>query len=304
MASNFSSTSLPETFSNAGSGLVSVKKESLNSNEILGLFKVKSEPISNIKSKDDDVTMPGLSTSDSVNRLHGIRATSNSPDSLNLPQPASGSNIEDDDFMGPPPADNFGDDELDEYSRGYDFDDIIKPDAKKKKAYSGIYGVNDNFVLEGHKTKAEKLKSKLSDPQLHTESDNDSDSVKDYDMFKGKASLGKPVEDSQSIASLEFVTNKNLNVTKDDADTQSQSSAEFVNFELGQQKETLPESKSVDSLDLHQDVIGESLDNRGSVQEKSSIEPAGNGTNVTQGPVPILGDRYSAIMSSGPSVST
>lgn len=299
-------TSTPDLSSS--SSLVNVKKESLNSSEILGLFKVRSEPVTSVKSKDDDIRMssvPDLSVSDSMNKIHGIRASSNSPDSFNLKVHSSRSNRADDDddnLFAPPPMDDFAEDEQDDYHRGYDFDDVMKPNSNRpKKMYGGIYGANENFVLEGGKKKPDQLKSKLSDPQFHIESDNDSDSMKDYDVFKRKLSLGKPVEDSQSIASLEFVMNKNLQVAKDDGDAQSQSSTEFGNFELGPPKETLPESKSLDSLDLRQDDVSESVDNGSTITDKPSTTVESE-TGVT-GMLPVLGDRYSAILAPEPTVS-
>lgn len=302
------SASMPEmtTSASTGSGLVNVKKDALNTSEILGLFKVKSEPVTNIKSKDDDTSMSVISehsSSQSIDKLHGIRQSSSSPDSLNLRVPPTISNVDDDDnFFAPPPMDDFGDDEHDEYSRGYDFDDILKQNnADKKRTYGGVYGVNENFVLQGHKKKSDLKKSKGSD--FNVESDNDSDSVKDFDMFKRKLSTGKPVEDSQSIASLEFVVNKNLQIAKDDGDTQSHSSNEFGNFELGQGKDAVAESKSLDSLELKQDNVSEVLDNGNSVQESSSSEMEKANEGSMTGGLPVLGDRYSAILSPEPSVS-
>jgi hypothetical protein len=260
------------------SGLVNVKKDKLEANEILGLFKVKSEPIS-LKSRDDDTSFPvrpDVSVSSSMNKMHGISDTPPKKESFSPTEKTKQKHFsEEDDFMKPPPLDDFGDDDHDDfgsYSRGYDFDDIMKPKVPEKKNAYGVYGVNETFIVEGHKKNAGEPKNISIEVTKDSDVDNDSDSVssKDNDIFRGKFGKGMG-EDSQSIASLELVVNRSLQNVRDAAeggDTQSVSSNDFGNFEAGVNQEILPESKSLDSLDLRREDTVEN----GSSQESSDKE--------------------------------
>lgn len=300
-------------------GLINVKKERLDTSEILGLFKVKDAPLTDLKSRDDDVSFPSraeVSISNSMNKLHGISDnTSNREESSSPKEKAKQKHFsEEDDFMKPPPLDDFPEDEHDDlgtYSRGYDFDDVIKPKIPEKKSFYGIYGVNDSFVVEGHKKTSTEPKTVSIEVTKDSDVDNDSDSAssKDNDVFRGKFGLGKGTgEDSQSIASLELVVNRSLQNVRDaeGGDNQSVSSNDFGNFEAGVSKEVLPESKSLDSLDLRREDVVEN----GSGQENSDKETKEDTLSTDQNDfskpifdvgipstgLPIIGDRYSVIM--------
>lgn len=288
---------LPKSDEN-NAGLVNIKRDKLDTNEILGLFKVRSDPKPLIVGRDDDdfsaVSVPNNSVSANMNKLHGI---SDAPvDTKEKPIIADAGKqkhmSEDDDFMKPPPMDDFHEDDTEDfgsYSRGYaDIDDIVKPKIPEKKNMYGMYGLNENFVVSGHKkAKTDSSDSKNITIEVTKDSDvdNDTDSVssKDNDVFRGKFGLGNVVaEDSQSVASLELVSNKSLQNVRDAEgnDTQSVSSNEFGNFEIGVNKDILPESKSLDSLDLRQEdsiETGSSLENsdKDSKEESPPREPEG-----------------------------
>ncbi|WAR02970.1 SYNRG-like protein [Mya arenaria] len=324
----------------SGSDMVNVKKNKLNPDEILGLFKMKADPAPTVKSRDDDYTPQlvqdsgPIETTSSVcmERLHGIPKSASTPEVLESRTPSDVKTLEPDDdhLFGPPPMDDFGEEENDDYSRGYDFDDFMKHNNEEKKKMYGLYGANNTFVVSGHKkttgdlSKSKstgELKSKASDPNLH-ESDYDSDSVasKDFDLFKGKLGISQHKEDSQSVASLEFISNKNIQGVKGD-DSQSQSSNECVGTEGSVDgKEIIPPSKSLDSLDLRkeEEVSSDGQDNA-SLGKPSGQDGEQNGSaggqvawdvesTVEKGvevevasSLPVLGDRYSAILPPEPS---
>lgn len=271
--------SLP-TLDQKDTGLISVKKEKLHASEILGFFKVKDEPLADLKSRDDDVTFPSrpeVSVSSSMNKVHGINDSLDKKESLSPTEKTKNKHFsEEDDFMRPPPLDEYAEDEQDDfgnYSRGYDFDDIMKPKVPEKKNIYGVYGLNDTFVVEGHKKATAEPKTISIEVTKDSDVENDSDSVssKDNDVFRGKFGLGKVTgEDSQSIASLELVVNRSLQNVRDaeGGDNQSVSSNDFGNFEAGVSREVLAESKSLDSLDLRREDVGEN----GSSQDNSDKE--------------------------------
>lgn len=263
--------------------IINVKKDKLETNEILGLFKIREEPLHNIKSRDDDVMFPSrpeISVSNSVNKMHGISDIPPKKESFSPTEKMKQKHFsEEDDFMKPPPLDDFVEDDKDEfvtYSSGFDFDDIMKPKLPEKKNVYGIYGVNDAFVVEGHKKDINETKNITIEVTKDSDVDNDSDSMssKDNDMIRGNFGLGKVIgEDSQSLASLELVVNKSLQNVRDadGGDTQSVSSNDSGNFEA------LPESKSLDSLDLRQGDGGEngsSLENSDRESNSKEDSPA------------------------------
>lgn len=281
--------SLPK-FDQKDTGLINVKKEKLDANEILGLFKVKDEPLPDLKSRDDDVTFPSrteVTVSSSMNKVHGINDSPDKKESLSPTEKTKRKHFsEEDDFMKPPPLDEYAEDEQDDignYSRGYDFDDIMKPKVPEKKNIYGVYGLNDTFVVEGHKKATTEPKNISIEVTKDSDVENDSDSVssKDNDVFRGKFGLGKVTgEDSQSIASLELVVNRSLQNVRDaeEGDNQSVSSNDFGNFETGVSREALAESKSLDSLDLRREDVGEN----GSSQDNSDKEIKEDSTATDQ----------------------
>ena len=289
-------TSLKSDSEETPSGLVNVKKGELGKDEILGLFKVKSSPVTVLKSRDDDINLyepPKNETFDSnIETKENIADAhfSSKRKAFSVPRISEG----DDDFMGPPPVDHFVDDAHDDYeaySRGYDFDDMIMPPRKEEKEHKniyGVYGLNQNFVVTGHRK---------DDKSIHIEkdqNDDDSDSIssKDNDILRPKFIVGKDnAEDSQSVSSLEFVMNKRVQNLKDSeslkdlesADTQSVSSFEFGNFENTSNKDILPESKSLDSLDLRKEDISDDTNDsqENSDKDKDSLDKEiGNSSNV------------------------
>ncbi|KAH3890920.1 hypothetical protein DPMN_015010, partial [Dreissena polymorpha] len=306
-------------------GLVSVKNDSLKPDEILGLFKMKSDPPSAVKSRDDEF-VPEIKvnsqkpTSAFKDHLHGIPKSNSTPNSFGMDTASILKEKYDENTCSPPPVDNFVDEEHDEYSRGFDFDDFVRPKTPEKKKVYGIYGVNPCFVVEGHKKSEELTKSKSADnvtsksnePSLHNDSDNDSDSVasKDLDMFKGKLGVIRSAEDSSSVASLDFVINKTIQHVKDE-DAHSQSSSDFNSFDGGLEMH-IPESKSMDSLDFKRDE-SDGQDSGSLNWDSAQKDQFNTRTEDTKrlheihtvddeaalySGVPVLGDRYSAIMAS------
>ncbi|KAL4224149.1 hypothetical protein ACF0H5_017602 [Mactra antiquata] len=309
--------------SDSNTGVVNIKRDKLDTNDIMGLFKVKTDikPVVFSRDDEDDVlplSKPNISLSASVNAAHGINYSQTEVEKASIPENVKTKHLsEDDDFMKPPPLDNFVEDDHDDfssYSRGYeDLDDILAQKIPEKKKNFGMYGLNENFVVHGHKERSSAESNDIKNITIEvtkdSDGDNDTDSVssKDNEMFREKFGLKNVVaEDSQSIASLELVTNKSLQNVRDQEgnDTQSVSSNEFGNFEIGVNRDTLAESKSLDSLDLRQEDgvdTGSSLDN----SDKDSKEESPPREEDYSKPVfdiptsvglPIIGDRYSAIM--------
>ena len=270
------------------SSLVNVKKGELDKNEILGLFKVKSSPVTVLKSRDDDINvydppkkeLPIFDDTKEREASVGDKHISPKRKSFSAPHLSEG----DDDMMGPPPVDHFVDDTHEDfaaYSRGYDFDDMMMPPRKEEKEHKniyGVYGVNQNLIVSGHRK---------DDKAIHIEKDiieedNDSTSSRDNETSRPKFLVGKEnAEDTQSVSSLEFVMNKRVQNLKesesykdlDSADNQSVSSLEFGTFDNVSGKDILPESKSLDSLDLRKEDTSDTNDSQeNSDREKDSMD--------------------------------
>ena len=271
------------------SGLVSVKKGGLVKDDILGLFKVKDTPVTVVKSRDDDLNM--YEPADTLSKDSVFKDAPDTKDKNLTNKPLSPKrkaysaprlSSDGDDFMGLPPVDHFHEDNHDEghfgsYSRGYDLDDMIMPQKKEEKEHRniyGMYGLNASQVVSGHRNK-DKDKSAFTEKAILE--DDDSDQFE----LKPKFGVGKDTaEDSQSVASLDFVVSKRVQNLKesdaDSADAQSVSSNEFGgNFETLSIKDILPESKSLDSLDLKRDDVNgdeSSGSQGGSDKEKDSLD--------------------------------
>lgn len=299
--------------------IVSVKKDRLDPTEIMGLFKVKDDVTStaNIKSRDDDADFTPKpprfmekTISESINKLHGITHSSSTPEFSETRAPEIATRDTDEDLFGPPPVDDFHEEDHDDYHRGYDFGDFMKPDPEqqKKKAY-GMYGANSSLVVTGHRKAAGDLSKSRSAGELKTgitdtldsEYDSDSISSKEFDMFKSRLGVSQK-EDSQSVASLEFIAIKNVQNIKGDSqdDSQSQSSNEFAASEQGHEKghsrsgsdfgamdqsvkltlsgqDPALESKSVDSLDIRKEELG-SVDSQEGVSQGQDRDKGQDGS--------------------------
>ena len=300
------------------SGIVSVKKGGLVKDDILGLFKVKSTPVTVLKSRDDDLNMygpPDTASKDSVfkdsleTKDEKLTNKPLSPKRKAFSAPRLSS--DGDDFMAPPPVDHFNEDDHDaghfgSYSRGYDLDDMMMPQRKEEKEHKnvyGMYGLNPSLVVSGHRNK-DKEKNTFTEKTIIE--DDDSDNFE----LKPKFRLGREMaEDSQSVTSLDFVVSKRVQNLKesdvDSADAQSVSSIEFGNFETNSVKDILPESKSLDSLDLMRDNVNDDgSGSQGSDKEKDSLdkepvdEVVADLENVPtpESGLPVIGDRYSNIL--------
>ena len=257
------------------SGLVSVKKAELGKADILGLFKVKDTPVSVVKSRDDDINVfepTEKKTNDSTERKNKLINKPFSPKRKAFSAPRlSGDG---DDFMAPPPLDHFHDDEHDDYasySRGYDFDDMMMPPKKDDKEHThiyGVYGLNQNFVVSGHKKDNKTVHLEKDQTE---DDDNDSVSSKDNDIMRPRFGVGKDFgEDSQSVSSLDFVVSKRMQNLKE-FDAESADAHSVSSFEFGN-KDILPESKSLDSLDLRAGEVNDSGSQGSSDKEKDSLD--------------------------------
>ncbi|CAC5403831.1 Synergin gamma [Mytilus coruscus] len=307
------------------SDLVTVKKKNLQHNEILGLFKPRDDP-----SVLTSYKLPDLSQDDNEGTAKqdkkGYLETSidqpapfqqnfpTSKEDINPPQNIPKLSVDDDDdfFRVPPPMDEGIDDE-DEYgdfSQGYDIDDVThtphQNTQEKKKIYS-MYGME--FTTQSKSTKEKTHKKTDSD------SSNQFTFATDSIQFDTKINKGLKPEDTNSVSSLELPFSKNVLNVKD-SDSVSISSNEFA-ADFPQIK-SLPDSKSIDSLDLKisEPKSGESKSADSSdMEEKSENDEQKEETDAdkvteeitskpdvtsfggpTTKPVPLFGDRYSGIM--------
>lgn len=242
------------------SSLVVIKKENLQKNEILNLFKVDHEPkiipaISNdnfvssdehtkinipspYEVKREEIVQP-KTVSHAADKRHNLSSTS--------------VDTEEDLFRAPPPMDDFEEEDEDfgAFSRGYDHDDDdimvaqTSWESDEKKLY-GIYSIKSEAPSE-HKEPKSEIESSFAVPSetcdILTVTGKETGSACDKSKFNIQA------EDSQSVSSLDLPYNPKGHIPNlgEQADTQSVSSAEFGMFEHSNQN---PESKSLDSLDL------------------------------------------------------
>ena len=233
--------------------LVQIGKKNLNTNEILGLFKVRDQVPSDLKLEASVLPQTGES------KPSDEKTTTPVP--IFKPKYSPGLDDDDDPFRIPPPIDDGHDDHEDEYgefSRGYDLDDVIRTprqtENRKKNLYN-FYGMD----VPSEKTKQVSSKdndkltipdsamSKVSNMDLN---DSDSSSSKDADGIIWPTLGAVKAEDSQSVSSLDLQFSKSRIQNVKDADSQSISSNEYGNFETHLKPPSNPESKSVDSLDL------------------------------------------------------
>ena len=233
------------------SQIVQVKKQNLHTKDIMGLFKVKENPISVI-SRDDFVEPERQKTppSQTVNPV---------PKSKKL---SSDSDMDDDHFRAPPPMDfvDEEDDAFGDFSRGYDLDEVVSTpvaQTEKKKNLYNFYGMDVPSV----KSKTQDITTKQQQDSTEPESSSVSGNI------SGFPSNPTISEDSISTSSLDVHGFKGRVPVVKDMDSQSISSNEFGNFETHQKSYINPESKSVDSLDLKA-VETETVDN---------LEMTGNG---------------------------
>ncbi|XP_067650665.1 synergin gamma-like isoform X1 [Haliotis asinina] len=217
------------------SNILTVKKENLQTMEVLGVFKVRDEPNASYKlSKDSSKT--------------------------SVRMPSLESDIDDDRI--PPPMDQIDDeDDSNAFSRGYDLDDMVR--------HTAVTTAYNMYVVTSHHYSASKYKQETkttdslrsSEERGHSMSpdiqltETDSSSSKDMDSWGWKDKCQGVREDSQSISSLEFPSAKGVSAQKDSdnggTDSQSVSSVEFGNFEGSSRAAANVESKSVDSLELY-----------------------------------------------------
>ncbi|OWF48643.1 Synergin gamma [Mizuhopecten yessoensis] len=312
--------------------VISVKKEGLQSEEILGLFKVR-EP-QNLPTDLKEVYTQKTAVNSEWNPQ--VAASTNtyldgeskvfSAKAKRLPS-LGPEDEEEDSFRVPPPMDDDqGDEDFSEFSRGYeDMDNYHQPqtmldDGRRKYHMSGV-GVVSKPVVKEAKKAASNAQSRYADIMMLDQTDVDQGLPKDtLDIGQDQLSITKS-EDSQSISSLELPFSKSRLQNVLDQDTQSISSNEYGNFEtiLPRQLNTPVnmESKSVDSLDLIKDEgNGDSSEDQGSGDrsrgespEKGAELSTTEGTNVEetanvndtfqasmQNTLPVLGDRYSNIL--------
>ncbi|KAJ8312354.1 hypothetical protein KUTeg_009727 [Tegillarca granosa] len=195
----------------------------------------------------------------------------------------------DDPFRAPPPMDYSHEEEEDfgAFSRGYDIEDIVhpKPDEQKKNKLYNFYGMGVSVS-----SKRDSEKDQIGDSSKFSGGEAEKDSMdtvkedkfqafnelnvnKEPDNISWSLKVDKS-EDTQSVSSLELSFNKGRLRDLQDGDTQSVSSNEFGNFESVKNTSINPESKSVDSLDLHQ-----SNENSGDqIDEESNKPPLGDET--------------------------
>lgn len=235
--------------------LVEVKKQNLQTKDILGLFKVKDNLVS-VVSRDDFVETEREKTPPS-------QTTPPKPKTKKL---SSDSDMDDDHFRAPPPMDfvDEEDDAFGDFSRGYDLDEVVNvpaaPAEKKKNLYN-FYGMD-----------APSNKSKLQDSTYNKTELSEQDSSSVSGNISGFPSNPTISEDSISTSSLDM---KGRIPAVKDMDTQSISSNEFGTFETHQKSYINPESKSLDSLDL-KTVEVESVDNVEMTQNDTKEENVTN----------------------------
>ncbi|XP_055995692.1 synergin gamma-like isoform X4 [Ostrea edulis] len=292
-ASFHSAAGSNDTIQSQAPQLVEVKKQNLQTKDIMGLFKVKENPVS-IVSRDDFME-PEMEISPAV------QVNSSLQKSKKL---SSDSDLDDDHTRAPPPMDYVDeeDDAFGDFSRGYDLDEVVNTpvaqEEKKKNLYN-FYGMD-----------VPSSKSKSQDVTNKTMSDsNEPDSSSVAGNISGFASNPAISEDSISTSSLEIPGLKGRVPVVKDMDSQSISSNEFGNFETHQKFYINPESKSIDSLDLKKEE-GKSVNNLEIPEDEVKQENVSNERDefpqfsepvlppVSKGtdPLPVLGDRYSCLM--------
>ncbi|XP_062590814.1 synergin gamma-like isoform X5 [Saccostrea cucullata] len=297
-ASFHSSTGSNDTIkdTNQPPQLVEVKKQHLQTTDILGLFKVKENPV-NVVSRDDFVEPEREKTPPAPTNIPLQKSKKLSSDS----------DMDDDHFRAPPPMDfvDEEDDAFGDFSRGYDLDEVVnKPaaqDEKKKNLYN-FYGMD----APSSKSTSQSLTNKPQTSVLDS-TETDSSSVSgNVSGFPGNPAIS---EDSMSTSSLELPGLKSRVPVVKDMDSQSISSNEFGTFETHQKKNFNPESKSLDSLDLKKEEV-ESVENleipENEVKEENVPEQKDNFSQFSEPvlpfvskvpePLPVLGDRYSCLM--------
>ncbi|XP_069135584.1 synergin gamma-like isoform X2 [Argopecten irradians] len=272
--------------------VVSVKKEGLRSEEILGLFKVREpqELPTDLKVVYTQNTMvnsewnPKVAETantylDGESTLGEKKVFSSKAKRL----PSLGPDDDEDAFRVPPPMDDdHGDEDFGEFSRGYeDMEDYHQPqnmldDSRRKFPIQGM-GVVSKPVVKESKQTTTTAQSRYADIMALDQTDVDQGLPKDpLEMSQDRLSITKS-EDSQSVSSLELPFSKGRVQNVLDQDTQSISSNEYGNFET-----TLPrkldtpvnvESKSVDSLDLIKDE-GNADSSEDQVSGDQSREPS------------------------------
>ncbi|XP_071110758.1 synergin gamma-like isoform X2 [Haliotis cracherodii] len=259
------------------SNILTVKKENLQTTEVLGVFKVRDEPNASYKlSKDSSKT---------------------------LRMPSLESDIDDDRI--PPPMDHLDeDDDSNAFSRGYDLDDMVRHTAVTT-VYSMYAVTSHNYSASKHKQELKTTDSiRNSEERGHSMSpdiqmtETDSSSSKDMDSWGWKDKCQGVREDSQSISSLEFPISKGVSAQKDSdnggTDSQSVSSVEFGNFEGSSRAPASAESKSVDSLELYKKEEGfmEEGQQNGDTQGTLSQPVMAQTLLVGGGEMRALADRY------------
>lgn len=239
------------------SDLVNVKKKNLQQGEILGLFKPRDDPSVLSSYKLPDLTQENKDSSEPEDSGKVLETSIDEPAPFqqNFPTPKSElkpkQNIphlsveDDDDLMVPPPMDDEMDDEdeFGDFSRGYDIDDV----THVPKSQQSGQGQKKVFTMYGMEFTASSKSKEVSNKQ------SDSGSPSQF-TFQSEGLQGDnkgcklKAEDTNSVSSLELSFSKNILNSVKDSDSVSISSNEFAaDFP---QKKTMPDSKSIDSLEL------------------------------------------------------
>ncbi|KAL8562050.1 hypothetical protein ACOMHN_031821 [Nucella lapillus] len=261
-------SSSSEVFTGAEqSAVLTVKKRNLETSEIMGVFKLRDDPTT-MSSYElprpqppphrPQAYPPRRSRSHSGGQGHEM-----SPDG--------------DDFgTVPPPLDSVGDEEDEEFSRGYDLDDMVHPPAPTTVynpfgfAHPGAGYSRSAFTAVTKTSSAGKDRPSLTTTTLTTDGRPHSLSPESGDTDSLSNRVSSLREDSQSVSSLDLPASKmssSADAQRDSdnggTDSQSVSSMEFgaggdgggggvrEGGEVG-----VCESKSLDSLDLRSVGVG------------------------------------------------
>ncbi|XP_050408199.1 synergin gamma isoform X2 [Patella vulgata] len=259
----------------SSNSVVTVKKSHLQSDEIMGMFKVRDDPGTQASYK-----LPNLEQK--VNKFR---------------QPS----LDDDNDNDPPPLDYLDDDEDHGFSRGYDLDEYNSPSPIGGYGYGN--GNKGMFLNQVAKKVAEKRLDDRDRSSLSPETEDDANSYssKDTDSYNWKDRSKQLREDSQSVCSLELPAKGNSLKTNSDnggSDSQSVSSMEFCNFEGSSKTPVSAESKSLDSLDFPPDgndnegVEVTDVENTGIVNSSNSTSNNMSQTTLPGGVIKTLVDKY------------
>ncbi|XP_025089450.1 synergin gamma-like isoform X3 [Pomacea canaliculata] len=267
------------------SAVVTIKKKNLETREILGLFKVRSDP----------ATLSSYELSRHVSEHVYPEEKAHHADSVHHQRSRSGSKdrraSSDGDDAGPPPLDSIEDyDDEHEYgiSRGYDLDDMMHQPVPTTVYSPFGFGAASSRYTSSVISKTTRASKGTQETRCHSLSPDSGES----DSLSHRISSLK--EDSQSISSLELpATRIPADAHRDSdnggTDSQSVSSMEFGAVERSGRGDIAAESKSLDSLDLCSDHMEpEDIED----DARNGRTSTGPGISGMFGQVPILGDRY------------